>query len=91
MLVDPSTPVFSVAELEERNSMEENRFDLEAALAACWNTKEDIDLLYEEALEGESTPEDLANALLGLSRLHEMRCAKAFRIFEELIASGKID
>jgi hypothetical protein len=74
--------------------MEENRFDrfdLEAALTACWNTKEDIDLLCEEALEGESTPEDFANALLGLSRLHDMRCAKAFRIFEELVASGKMD
>ena len=70
--------------------MEENRFDLEAALTACWNTKEDIDLLYEEVLEGESALEDIANALLGLSRLHDMRCSKAFRIFEELIASGKI-
>lgn len=69
---------------------EQDRFDLEGALAACWNTKEDIDLLYEEILEGESSSEDIANALLGLSRLHDLRCAKAMRIFEKLIHEGKI-
>lgn len=72
------------------SASEQDRFDLEAALAACWNTKEDLELLYEEALEGESSKEDLANALLGLSRLHGMRCNKAMNIFEELIQSGKI-
>ena len=72
------------------DSLEQDRFNLEAALSACWNTKEDIDLLYEEVLEGESSSEDLANALLGLSRLHNLRCEKAMRIFEELIHSGKI-
>lgn len=72
------------------NGLENDRFDFEGALAACWNTKEDIDLLYEEILEGESSSEDIANALLGLSRLHDLRCAKATRIFEELIHEGKI-
>jgi hypothetical protein len=72
------------------DALERDRFDLEAAISSCWGTKEDIDLLYEEMLEGESSSEDLANALLGLSRLHEMRCGKAIRIFEELIQAGKI-
>jgi hypothetical protein len=72
------------------DALERDRFDLEAALASCWGTKEDLDLLYEEMLEGESSSEDLANALLGLSRLHDMRCEKALRIFEELIHAGKI-
>lgn len=69
---------------------EQNRFDLEGALTACWGTKEDIDLLYEEILEGESSSEDIANALLGLSRLHDLRCAKMMRIFEELVHKEKI-
>lgn len=70
--------------------LEQSRFDLEAALTACWNTKDDIELLYDEVLEGESGSEDIANALLGLSRLHTLRCEKAFRVFEELIHAGKI-
>lgn len=70
--------------------MERDRFDLEQSLNACWNTKEDLDLIYEEALEGDSSKEDLANALLGLIKLHDMRCERAFRIFEELVRSRKI-
>lgn len=71
--------------------MESTRFGLEEALMACWGTKEDLDLLYEEALEGDSTKEDLANALLGLVKLHDLRCGRALRIFEELLHAGKID
>jgi hypothetical protein len=72
------------------SKLEQDRFDLEAALVTCWSTKEDLELLYEEALEGESSREDLANALLGLARLHGMRCGKAMNIFEDLIHDGKI-
>lgn len=70
--------------------MESSRFDLEEAMTACWGTKDDLELLYEEALEGDSSKEDLANALLGLIKLHDMRCERAFRIFEELVRSRKI-
>lgn len=70
--------------------MESSRFDFEQALTACWGTKEDLEMIYEDALEGRSSKEDLANALLGLARLHDLRSAKAFRIFEELVRSRRI-
>lgn len=70
--------------------MESSRFGLEEAITACWGTKEDLELVYEEALEGDSSKEDIANALLGLVKLHDLRCQRTFRIFEELIRSGKI-
>jgi hypothetical protein len=70
--------------------MDSTRFDLEDAISACWYTKDDIQLVYEEALEGESTKEHIANALLGLAQIHEMRMAKVQRIFEELIRFGAI-
>lgn len=70
--------------------MESSRFGLEEAIAACCGTKEDLELVYEEALEGDSSKEEIANALLGLAKLHDLRCQRAFRIFEELIGSGKI-
>jgi len=65
-----------------------NRFGLEQALMACWSTKEDLELLYERAMEEGPSCEDLANALLGAMTLHDMRCERAFRIFEEMIAAG---
>lgn len=69
---------------------EADRFELERAIQACWGTKEDLELIYEDALEGESSKEDIANAILGLIALHEMRSSKAFRIFEELVREGFI-
>lgn len=56
----------------------------------CWNTSGDIKLISESLLEGDSSSEDSANALMGLQKIHDLRCQKAWNIFEELIHSGAI-
>lgn len=66
------------------------RFELEEALIACFNVADDLVLLAEESLEGETGPDELASMLRGLSELHTLRCGKAFRIFSQLIESGNI-
>ena len=35
---------------------EVSRFELEDSLTALWGTKEDLELLYEEVVEGEPPP-----------------------------------
>lgn len=68
-----------------------NRFDLEESIMSCWGTKEDIGLISERVLEDEElSPDSLANALVGLAELHEMRCRRLFEIFEEMLSSGRI-
>ena len=67
-----------------------NRFDLEERITSCWNTKDDIDLLCESILEKEITKDEIVNALIGISQLHEMRCDKAFETFKYLIGNGTI-
>lgn len=67
-----------------------DRFDLEQAFMECWTTKEDISLICESVLDGKLSNDELANALIGLHQLHELRCSKAFSIFERLISSGQI-
>lgn len=70
---------------------ETDRFDLEQAILAMWSTKEDIDLVTSRFLDGAPMTEDeMANALIGLSALHDMRSQRAFDIFEKLIAVGKV-
>lgn len=70
---------------------ETDRFDLEQAILAMWSTKEDIDLITSRYMDGPVMSEDeMANALIGLSTLHDMRSARAFEIFEKLIAVGKV-
>lgn len=67
-----------------------NRFDLEERMTACWNTKDDIDLLCESVLEKEMTKDEIINALIGIAQLHEMRCDRAFESFKYLVGNGTI-
>lgn len=67
-----------------------DRFELEDAIMACWNTADDLKLLTQQVLDGEDDSDNLSNALLGLQALHELRCQRVFNIFEALIERGAI-
>jgi len=67
-----------------------NRFDLEEQMSACWNTKDDIDLLCESILKNDMSKDEISNALLGISQLHEMRCHRTFETFKVLVHNGTI-
>jgi len=67
-----------------------DRFDLEQAIIACGNVVDDLDIVLD-ALTDESTDrERVANALIGLRELHDLRCKKAFDIFSGMIQAGAI-
>jgi len=67
-----------------------NRFDLENQIQACWSTKDDIDLVIESIASGAMSTDKIADALMGIAQLHEMRCERAFETFTQLIHSGAI-
>ena len=69
-----------------------DRFDLEQNILKCWNVTEDIHLLYENVMDAdpELTTDQIANALLGLHQLYEMKFQKLFNNFESLTKEGKI-
>lgn len=70
--------------------MSDNRFTLEDAIMQAWGTKEDIGLLMERLLDGPDplTEDQIANALLGIETLHDMRCQRLFEIFARLLKQG---
>lgn len=72
--------------------MNVDRFDLEQDIMNCWNVTTDIELLYENVLERspEMTADEIANALLGLQALYEMKFDKMWRHFEQLVHEKKI-
>lgn len=72
--------------------MKVDRFDLEQDIMNCWNVTSDIELLYENVMERspEMTTDEIANALLGLQTLYEMKFEKMFRHFESLVHERKI-
>lgn len=73
--------------------MKITRFTLEDAIMQAWGTKEDIGLLMERLLDGPDplTEDQIANALLGIETLHDMRCQKLFEVFSNLIQQGEFN
>jgi hypothetical protein len=64
-----------------------NRFDLEQLILKAWGMSDDIDLVLWKMMDCEEQPseDDVANMLLALKTLHEMRMAKVWECFENLI------
>ena len=61
-------------------------FDLEQSILQCWNVCDELDLLYSQTLE-RSTPltqDEMANILLGMKSLYQMKFEKCFSEFEEV-------
>lgn len=67
-----------------------DRFDLEQNIMKCWNVTDDIDLVYKNVMESDMTNDDIANALLGLKTLYNMKFEELFSNFETLVHERKI-
>lgn len=66
------------------NKTIENSFDLEQAILACWNITSDLKTLYSAVMDREMSKDDIANILLGLEGLYELKFAEAFALFEKV-------
>ena len=62
-----------------------DRFDLEQQIMACWNVTSDIETLFEGVVESDMTHDQIANILLGMKQLYELKFDKLFNTFEQLI------
>jgi hypothetical protein len=69
-----------------------DRFDLEQAIMSAWTTSEDIKLIWQQYYDGrEKMSEDqVANLLLGLQEIHNLRCQKMWDIYEKMVREKKI-
>lgn len=68
-----------------------DRFDLEQAFMACWQTVDDLRLLSEMIMNDTADTDTIVNAVMGIELLHEMRCKKTMDIFERVIENGELD
>ena len=65
-----------------------NRLDLEQEIMDCWGIVEDIELVYHKY--GEDSDE-LANVLLGLKTLYQMKFERLFNTFEDCIQKREFE
>ena len=69
--------------------MDVDRFKLEEAIMGVWSSKEDMELLFMDICDGEPTEDEIANGLIGLMRFHDLRMAKLWDIFTQMIGEGQ--
>ena len=64
------------------------RFELEQSILNCWNITDELNLLYESIIDnnrGEMTLDKIANILLGMKELYNLKFEKCFEDFEGTI------
>ena len=61
-------------------------FDLEQSILQCWNVCDDLNLLYSETMERSRpfTQDEMANILLGMKLMYQMKFEKCFSEFEQI-------
>lgn len=68
----------------------DKRFKLEQDIMACWSVVDDIEVLYSHVMEAKKLDADVvANVLLGMKQLYQMKFEKCFSSFEEVIANDQ--
>lgn len=64
-----------------------NRFDLEDDILSCWNIVSDLRALSEAVCNEALNTDKIANILIGLEQLYDIKFNKAFCTLEQLIQS----
>lgn len=67
-----------------------DRFDFEQQIMTCWNVVEDIKAVYELSDLREVSEDEMANLLLGLQSLYQVKFEKLMFMFEQMVHNGKI-
>ena len=67
-----------------------DRFNLEAEIMNVWNTKDDLQSITSRMLDDPDpmSEDDIANVLIGLIELHDIRCKKLFNVFESMVKNN---
>jgi len=65
----------------------ELQFDLEQQIMLTWQTKEDLETFLEAYMDGTTpmTEDQTHNLVYGIVCMHDLRCNKAFHLFEKLL------
>jgi hypothetical protein len=65
--------------------MNELRFDLEQRILNCWQVVDDLKTVYTYHSDNKSLDDDLANVLIGLQYLYQLKFEQLFKTFEDYI------
>ena len=69
--------------------MSQTRFDLEQQILECWNVTTDLKRVAEYLLDAPLEPgreDKIANMLLGMEALYEVKFNKCFKTYEKFLS-----
>ena len=74
-------------------SQKYDRFNLEAEIMSVWNTKDDLESITSRMMDDPDpmSEDDIANVLIGLIELHDIRCKKLFNVFETMVKEKRFN
>lgn len=68
-----------------------DRFNLEQQIMTCWAVVDDIKALNIQMQDvGNMTEDEIANYLLGLQTIYQVKFEQLFAMFEKSVNDGKI-
>jgi hypothetical protein len=67
-----------------------SRLEMEDQIMKCWGVTSDLDDLFEGVMEHGLSQDQIANALMGMKELYQIRFDRLFRTFEAGINQKKI-
>ena len=62
-----------------------DRFELESRIMDCWSVVEDVQTVYKMSDLRQLSQDELANVLLGIQTLYQMKFERLWQTFEEYI------
>lgn len=67
-----------------------DRFDLEQDILNCWHVVDDLKTFSRRYLDGDKMTEDeVANIIIGLESLYQIKFEQLFSTFEQCIKNGE--
>lgn len=69
-------------ERKKQRSEGKTRFDLEQEIMTCWNVTQDLEALFNEVMNREMSRDDMANIVLGMKVLYDIKFNTLFETFE---------
>ena len=70
--------------------MAKTRFDLEQEIMDCWGVTDDINVLAENVMEKSPDADTIANVLIGMQSLYQMKFERLFDTFEQCIKNKEL-
>jgi len=66
-------------------------FELEDKIMSAWSTKEDLELFMRQYLDCEKvmTEDEVANVILGIITIHDLRCNELFETYTKVFKLDK--